>query len=237
MTLKACPPCPLCPTLSRTDGHNLALTGSAAPSFYHQDKARTYWHCSTCDLVFVPRQYHLSLADQKAIYDQHQNDPTDPGYQRFLSRFTEALLPHLDDHASGLDYGCGPGPALAQLLRPKHCQLDLYDPIYYPNPEALTRHYDFVTATEVVEHFSDTGKALTHLWARVAPGGWLGIMTKRVSNPDAFKTWHYIRDPTHLSFFSDQTFQWLAHCWQATLHLPAKDVALLQKPVASNVKD
>jgi SAM-dependent methyltransferase len=171
----------------------------------------------------------MSLTDQKAIYDQHHNDPSDPGYLQFLSRFTDALIPHLSAHAYGLDYGCGPGPALGRLLATSQRHLALYDPIYYPNPETLTAKYDFVTATEVVEHFSDTGEEMTRIWSLVKPGGWLGIMTKRVSNPEAFKTWHYIRDPTHLSFFSEKTFTWLAKYWQASLTLPAADVALLQK--------
>jgi hypothetical protein len=117
-----------------------------------------------------------------------------------------------------------------------------YDPIYAPFPPQSStptpasdtlRHltgYDFVTATEVVEHFCNTAEEMTQLWQCLKPGGWLGIMTKRVTAPSAFGQWHYIRDPTHVSFFSDTTFRWLAVQWQAQLELPEKDVALLQKP-------
>ena len=55
-------------------------------------------------------------------------------------------------------------------------------------------------------------------------------MTKRVLSQSAFANWHYKNDPTHVAFFSDDTFSWLAVQWSAELRLVGQDVVLLQKP-------
>lgn len=221
------PTCPLCPIViehKAPDTHALATA-----ALYHEDKHRSYWLCTSCSLVFVPPQYHLSFSEQKQIYDQHNNDPSDLGYQKFLSRLTDALQPKLTPKSTGLDYGCGPGPVLAQMLQSSGFNMDVYDPIYAPNTESLTSQYDFITATEVIEHFCEPAKSIRAIWQLLKPNGWLGIMTKRVSSQAAFKNWHYIRDITHVSFFSEPCFKWLADHLGANLELIGTDVALLQK--------
>ena len=61
------------------------------------------------------------------------------------------------------------------------------------------------------------------------PGGWLGLMTKRVASREAFTGWHYILDPTHVCFFGEASFAWLAAHLGMRVEFPAADVALLQK--------
>ncbi len=62
------------------------------------------------------------------------------------------------------------------------------------------------------------------------PGGWLGIMTKRVLDVQRFANWHYKNDPTHVSFFSVETFSWLAKTHNLNVIFPANDIVLMQKP-------
>ena len=62
------------------------------------------------------------------------------------------------------------------------------------------------------------------------PGGWLGIMTKRVIDQEAFSRWHYKNDPTQITFFSDQSFRWIAAQYGLALSIVDQDVVLLQKP-------
>ena len=73
--------------------------------------------CQRCRLVFVPRPYHLSAALEKAEYDKHRNTIDDAGYRKFLNRLAQPLIARLPAHSRGLDFGCGPGPALAEMLR------------------------------------------------------------------------------------------------------------------------
>lgn len=209
-------PCPLC----------------AAPAHWLlDDRKRSYWQCEKCLMVHVPKRWQLSAEQEKAEYDRHENHPDDPGYRRFLSRLAEPLLQRLPAASSGLDFGCGPGPALAVMLREHGHQVALHDLYYHPNPAALRQQWDFITATEVVEHLAAPREVLEQLWQCLKPGGWLGLMTKRVSNPEAFRTWHYKSDPTHISFFSEQSFRWLATRWQAELEVIGADVVLLRKPM------
>jgi len=221
------------------------VQGHAAPSLcplchgtktapYHRDKVRDYVRCRTCKLVFVPPAQHLSAVDEKAYYDLHDNQPDDPGYRRFLGRLFTPLNERLPAQSRGLDFGCGPGPTLSLMFEEAGHSVALYDPYYAPDKSVLSGSYDFITLSEVVEHLAEPGPELDRLWTSLAPGGWLGLMTKRVRDPDAFKTWHYITDPTHISFFSDATFHWLTGRWAlmgtpATLVVVGDDVVLVEK--------
>lgn len=210
------PVCPLC-------------TGPDTACF-HQDRQRTYWRCDRCALVFVDSAQHLSRSAELAEYYRHQNHPFDPFYRRFLGRLTNPLLERISPEAAGLDFGCGPGPALALMLREKGFSVATYDAFFAPFPDVLERHYDFITATEVVEHLHQPGAELHRLWHQLNAGGWLGIMTKLVIDAERFSGWHYKNDPTHVCFFSRGTFQWLSTCWNARLEILGSDVILLQKP-------
>lgn len=208
------PACPLC--------------GSPS-SHFHQDARRPYFQCPGCDLVHVPRAWQLDSKEEKAVYDQHENRVDDPGYRAFLARLAGPLLEQLPARSQGLDFGCGPGPALASMLREQGHEVALYDLYYAPHPEVFSRQWDFITATEVVEHLGQPRLELERLWQCLKNGGLLAIMTKRVTSAQAFATWHYKNDPTHISFFSESTFKWLAAQWQAELTLVANDVVILRK--------
>ena len=211
------PACPLC------------RQAGAEP--YHADSRRTYLCCGRCGFVFVPPEFHLIPAAERAEYDRHQNAVDDPGYRSFLARLAEPLAVRVPPPAAGLDFGCGPGPALVAMLREKGFRMAAYDPFYAPDPSVLVPGWDFITATEVVEHLRWPGWELRRLAGLLRPGGWLGIMTKLVLDQERFAGWHYIRDPTHVGFFSRETFQWWAEAEGLGLELAGDDVILLQRPV------
>ena len=205
------------------------LCGSRDTRHYHRDVRRDYHRCAECRLVFVPPAQRLTPAEEKAVYDQHENSPEDSGYRQFLSRLHTPLLARLPPAACGLDFGTGPGPTLSVMFEEVGHSMAIYDPFYAPDRSVLERQYDFITATEVVEHLFEPGRELERLVGQLRPDGWLGLMTKRVTTQQAFTRWHYILDPTHVVFFSDTTFEWLAHHLDMRLELPASDVALLQR--------
>jgi SAM-dependent methyltransferase len=211
----AYPACPLC--------------GFAAPALFHTDALRPYLVCGRCRLVFVPATHWLDREAEKAVYDLHENDADDPGYRRFLSRLCGPLVERLPPAQRGLDFGCGPGPTLSRMLAEKGHRVDLHDPIYHDNPTVFNKTYDFITATEVVEHLCDPGLVLETLFGLLRPDGWLGIMTKLVQSQAAFRRWHYIRDPTHICFYSRATFDFLARRHAAIPQFAHKDVILMQK--------
>ncbi len=207
--------CPLCKELN--------------PRHYHTDKKRDYFQCIRCKLVFVPAAQRLDSESEKAIYDQHQNSPFDEGYRRFLSRFADPLIERLTPGCCGLDFGCGPGPALSVMLQESGFKMSLYDIYYYPEKPVLEKRYPFLTATEVIEHLYNPAEVWS-LWLRlVEPGGWIGVMTKLVKNAAAFSKWHYKNDQTHVCFYSRDTFRYLAERDQLELEFVGNDVILLRK--------
>ncbi len=215
MTLKALNlTCPLCQS---TDGI----------PFYHDH--RSYFRCPACSLVFVPPEQFLSLEEEKAQYDLHENSANDPGYRCFLNRLSTPLSEHIQSNSTGLDFGSGPGPTLSLMFEEAGHSMRIYDYFYAPDTKALTQSYDFITATEVLEHLHDPHYELNRLWSCLKPGGVLGIMTKRVIDQESFRHWHYKNDPTHICFFSIETFNWLARYWDATFSAPEKDVVIFTK--------
>nr|WP_242524016.1 class I SAM-dependent methyltransferase [Microbulbifer salipaludis] len=197
---------------------------------YHRDQFREYHQCTRCALVFVPSEFHLSAQAEKAYYELHENHLEDAGYRRFLQRCATPLLSRLAPGARGLDFGCGPAPLLARMLEEHGHPMAIYDLFFQPDTSVLDDRFDFVVSTEVVEHLADPMATLEMLWCRINAGGVLAIMTKLVASQERFASWHYIRDPTHVIFFSRETFRWLAGHWSAKLEFSGNDVIFLSRP-------
>lgn len=130
----------------------------------------------------------------------------------------------------GIDIGCGPGPALAHQLSDDGFPCTYYDPLFFPQEERLKQQYDFVTATEVVEHLREPAVTWQQLHKLVAPSGLLAIMTSWRVAPEKFAQWHYPRDPTHIGFYQPSTFEWLAQQWGWQVDFPASNVCIFQRP-------
>jgi len=206
------------------------LCGSHNAVHFHADKQREYDRCPVCLLVFVPKRFHLNAEQEKSFYDLHENNPNDEGYRKFLSRLFDPLKERLNIGDRGLDFGSGPGPTLSLMFDEVGFNTAIYDIYYAPDTAVLQQTYQFITATEVVEHLSQPSVVLEQLWEMLEPGGWLGLMTKLVLDKTAFACWHYKNDPTHISFFSRKSLCWLANKWAVKPMFIGSDVVLLQKP-------
>ena len=209
-------------------GKTCPLCGELQGEFFYADR-RDYFRCAVCGLVFVLPEQFLSSQEEKVVYDQHENSPADARYRQFLSRLFEPMKSRLLPGNKGLDFGSGPGPTLSVMFEEAGHGMSIYDPFYAPDTAPLGRQYDFITASEVVEHLHHPMEELHRLWACLKPTGWLGLMTKRVTSLTEFATWHYKNDPTHVCFFSIKTFQWLAEYWNAELIIAGNDVVLFRK--------
>ncbi|WP_310277777.1 class I SAM-dependent methyltransferase [Rheinheimera soli] len=181
-------------------------------------------------MVFADRSTLLTAQQEKAQYDLHQNQLDDQGYRKFLSRLSLPLLTALtEEQSTGLDFGCGPGPLLAQMLTEAGKQMQVWDPFYAPEPQVLQQKYHFVSCTEAIEHFINPANEWS-LWLNLLlPQGILAVMTKRYTDQNSFNNWHYKNDPTHISFFHQRTFEFLAQRDQLRLEFPADDVVLFKK--------
>ena len=205
------------------------LCGSSEYRHHHRDERRDYFRCTECQLVFVPAKQRLTSDEEKAVYDQHQNHPDDPNYRKFLTQIFEPVCELIKPPACGLDFGSGPGPTLSLMFIEAGYHMTIYDPIYATDKSALETEYDFITATEVFEHLFFPGKEIEKLISILKPGGWLGVMTRRIPLDKNFADWHYIRDPTHVCFYTEKTFYWIANRYNLRLKYSDNDVYLLQK--------
>lgn len=191
---------------------------------------QVYLRCPVCEATVMAPESRLQPEAERQVYELHENDPEDPGYRSFLARLADPLMQRLDAGSEGLDFGCGPGPALARMLEEAGFVMRLYDPFFYPDEAALARTYDFITCTEVVEHLHQPARVLEQLDRLLRPGGWLGIMTCFQTDDDRFDHWHYRRDPTHVVFYREATFAVIARRLGWSLQIPVRNVALLHKP-------
>jgi cyclopropane fatty-acyl-phospholipid synthase-like methyltransferase len=194
---------------------------------------RDYWRCERCEARFLDPCHRPAKEDEYAHYLQHENDLDDPRYRQFLSKLAEPLLEKLSPGLRGLDYGCGPGPALAVMLREAGHDVTLYDPFFQPDPEPLGWTYDFITCTEVAEHFHFPAAEFDRLDAMLSPGGLLAVMTCFQTDDTRFADWHYRKDPTHVVFYRETTLRIIAAQHGFSCEIPVKDVALMRKPLRS----
>jgi SAM-dependent methyltransferase len=192
-------------------------------------QGRDYWRCERCAATFLDARQLPAPDDERAHYALHENDPADAGYRRFLSRLADPLLRRLPPRQNGLDYGCGPGPALAQMLREAGHEVAVFDPFFAPDVSVLERTYDFVTCTEVAEHFHRPAQEFARLARLLRPGGWLAVMTSFQTNDARFAAWHYRRDPTHVVFYRAETFVQIAAQNGLSCEIPANGIALLRR--------
>jgi len=190
---------------------------------------KAYQRCDHCAATLLDPAHRLEAGEEVAHYRQHQNDPADPRYRRFLAKLAEPLLARLPAASRVLDYGCGPGPALAAMLREAGHRVGLFDPFFATDRAVLEGPYDAVTCTEVAEHFHAPAAEFDRLHGLLRPGGYLGLMTCFQTDDARFATWHYRRDPTHVVFYRERTLRRIALDRGWTIEIPVKDVAIMRK--------
>lgn len=210
------------------------LCGSSGIELFYQDYsehyAGDYYRCQNCTLIFAAPKDRPSRKDEFARYETHENNPADEGYRNFLGQLFQPLNKRLKPKSKGLDFGSGPGPTLNLMFEEAGHEMQIYDSFYDDDPSVFEETYDFITATEVVEHLFHPGKELERLWNCLRPGGYLGIMTK-IAEDDAvfFADWHYRLDLTHVTFYTKDTFHWLADHWNASVDFPGDRVIIFHK--------
>jgi len=217
-------------TNQESPSHNCPLC-STGTSHYHDGHQpnRSYNWCSNCELVHVPRSFHLCPKEEKLIYDQHENNPNDEGYRTFLNKRASRLISSLPKDAYGLDFGSGPGPTLSLIFKEAGLHCENYDKFYAQHEELLARQYDFISCTEVLEHLDSPAETLGLLFKLLKPGASLGVMTKLRTGRINFATWHYKNDPTHIAFYNEETMQYIAKQYDAKLEIHLPDVIIFTK--------
>ena len=185
--------CPLCSTLSE--------------DFFKNTKV--YYRCKKCFGIFMSRDDKIDKESEKLVYQQHENDVNDKGYQKFISPISDAILKDFTKDAKGLDFGAGTGPVLSKVLQDNNYTVKQYDPYFYNYPELLEQSYDYIGSCEVIEHFYDPYKEFKLLKKISNPSAKIYLMTEIYNEGIDFASWYYKNDPTHVFFYTKETFEWI----------------------------
>lgn len=176
--------------------------------------ARNYFHCQHCDLIFMDPAQRLNLIEERQRYDLH-SDQGGAGHRAFLMPLVKMIqeyykkTPTPPNEVSTLDYGCGTVPALSEILAAEGMKTYFYDIFYHPNVEEFRRTYNLITSTEVWEHLYNPQEVIEKQLRLLKSHGLLAVMTSTHRGAGTFADWHYRRDPTHVSFFSEKTMNYL----------------------------
>jgi len=177
--------------------------------FFYCFREKNYYHCTGCHSILLNPANYLSPDDEKKRYDKHNNNVDDPGYRQFVKPLADKVLQKYGSEATGLDYGAGPVPVTAFLLREKGLKIEIYDPFYLNERTVLNKKYDFIICCEVIEHFHAPAKEFKLLSSLLKPHGSLYCMTELYSDDLDFSYWYYKNDPTHVFFYHRQALEWV----------------------------
>ncbi|HTX71959.1 MAG TPA: class I SAM-dependent methyltransferase [Rectinemataceae bacterium] len=196
--------------------------------------ALDYHECGRCSYIGLSPRHHPSHEAELARYRLHRNELSDPGYRRFLEVFLQkGVAPFLPRGGRVLDFGSGPVPALAALLEEGGWNCKPYDPFFAPGETWRRRQWDCIVLHEVAEHLRQPGRTLRALACRLIPGGLLAIRTRfRPISREAFATWWYREDPTHLGFFAPPCLRhFAAGSALEVVVIEEPDLALFRRPL------
>lgn len=205
----------------------------ASASF--RDKRRSFYYCSSCSFIWAHPKSYLDEQQERLRYNLHTNTREDAGYVAFLESILNRALERWNAmyrfpgaFCSGktepqpriLDWGSGPQAILSELVRERGYTVYSYDPLYAPQLPPGQRSFDILFCIEVAEHFKDPVGEFLQLSSYLKPGGLLVVHTHTVPRKifaegegplqGFFSRWWYKEDPTHVSFYSENTLQILA---------------------------
>jgi len=184
---------------------NCPLCNSSSKPFYKN----THYICNCCGGVFKSKEFHLKGDDEKNIYEKHKNISTDIRYQNFISPITNSVLNNKSKNTIGLDFGCGKDSAVIRVLKDKGYEIYGYDLFYLDDKSLLKNRYDYITSSEVIEHFKEPNKEFTLFKSLLKDDGSLYLMTDIYNESIDFDKWYYKNDPTHIFIYQRRTFEWI----------------------------
>lgn len=189
---------------------------------------RKYFECSDCGLIALDPALRLSPNEERARYELHTNSTEEIGYKDFLKRMVEPLTKMLTPGMVGLDYGCGPGPTISYIMKESGFKVENFDPFFFPREFSVDDKFDFITCTEVIEHFFEPRIEFERIAKLIKLGGLIGIMTSVYDESIDFDTWWYRKDPTHVSIYQPETLDWIAKHFSWRITEPHKNVRIFQ---------
>jgi len=185
-----------------------------------------YRKCFSCDFLFKTDEYILSSESEFERYKLHNNN--DLSYFSYQKSFYFSIKEFLSGKV--LDYGCGDNHILASIIMEEGYDSSFYDLYFYNNEYVLKNSYDSIILEEVIEHLKDPIKEIKKLLEILNKNGKIIIRTQFLNDELDLSKWWYLRDSTHISFFSIKTFIYICELFNLKIiYCNDKDLIVLQK--------
>lgn len=189
-----------------TTFENCIICNSSTTNF-----AFDFFKCNLCNFIFRDPNKLLSTELEKQRYQKHSLDPSDQGHISFLQPTINYVLNNFSPNQMGLDYGCGQAKTLAKQLLLNQYKIATYDLFFDPNPAIFKTKYDYITCTEVIEHFKLPIPEFQKIFSILKPNSQLICQTNLFDETKInFDSWWYKNDPTHNSFYSTKNLKLIA---------------------------
>ena len=190
------------------------ICNSKTREIFHEKFNIKYFQCLDCQFIFKDEKSIISPEEELAIYNRHNNSIDDPRYVAYFKDFIDkAIIPYCPRAESVLDFGSGPSPVLAMILERDYGfkKIDIYDLFYSPEKVYKNKKYKLIVSTELVEHLKDPLAYFFKFKELLQENGFLCIMTLfHPNNDNKFKSWRYIGDKSHISFFNTKSINKIA---------------------------
>ena len=115
------------------------------------------------------------------------------------------------------------------MLEEKGHHVELYDKFYASKDSIFNKRFDFITATEVIEHLRDPMLEFKRLASTLGVGGYFALMTQLLTEETDFKSWYYKNDPSHIGFFNKQSLIYIAKELNFEVDIYSERVIFLKK--------
>ncbi len=197
----------------KNHNNSCRVCGHLTTEWTHLRMAAKYFYCNHCEFISKDETMRVTPEEAFAIYNTHKNSIDDQRYVSYFQKFLKAaVFPFSNGNKNGFDFGSGPDPVLAQLLtRDYGYEMDIYDLYYAPDRLYTGKTYDLITSTEVAEHIPEPLNYFRQLKSLLTDTGTLAIMTQfHQNNALHFSDWHYARDKSHISFYTEKTMKTIA---------------------------
>jgi len=203
---------------------NCSLCNYKIKDYKTDNHGNKYYICNNCELIILDKEFYLSTEAEKERYLLHENSTDNKGYLSYLNNIiTNSITPFLKPGNRILDFGCGPEKTWSELLKNNGYDVSTYDPHFDNNSEWLNLTFDAITAIEVFEHMSSPAKELEVINSCLNKGSFLILRTMlHNKNWNHFLKWWYKDDPTHITFYSETTINYICNRWNYEL-LQIKD--------------
>jgi hypothetical protein len=199
-----------------------------------------YHQCCQCHLIYKDKVHLIDTNLELTRYLEHNNKISDTGYQNYFIETIESnIKPFIDFNGLNiLDFGSGPNPVLQYVFKDKYdIEIKIYDKYFANDLDILNDKFDLITSIEVVEHIFEVAQLFNLFNQLLVEGGYLFIKTnftitdfKSNYKIDEFSNWFYIRDITHVVFYSFKTFEYIANLFDyKIIHTNNKNAIFFKK--------